>query len=152
MLELGEQGRLAAEAPGELHVGLPEDFERYGFARLPISRPVHYAHSTYTRDSFEDEPARNRVSIAHEPTSSPSLYWTPSRTRRRRPPGRGLNIGGSRTSGIKNRALILAGGGLEVAPEAGMLQVWLEESGLSFLDADGASEGGPLASLHESQQ
>src|SRR3954468_24806064 len=40
------------------------------------------------------------------------------------------------------RALILAGGGLKVAFQAGVLQVWLDEAGLTFDDADGASGGG----------
>ncbi|MER5549146.1 patatin-like phospholipase family protein [Streptomyces sp. NPDC002589] len=39
------------------------------------------------------------------------------------------------------RALILAGGGLKVAFQAGVLQVWLDEAGLRFDHADGASGG-----------
>ena len=39
------------------------------------------------------------------------------------------------------RALILAGGGLKVAFQAGVLQVWLDEAGLPFELADGASGG-----------
>ena len=39
------------------------------------------------------------------------------------------------------RALILAGGGLKVAYQAGVLQVWLDEAKLTFDDADGASGG-----------
>ncbi len=39
------------------------------------------------------------------------------------------------------RSLILAGGGLKVAFQAGVLQVWLDEAGLSFDHADGASGG-----------
>jgi len=39
------------------------------------------------------------------------------------------------------RALILAGGGLKVAFQAGVLQVWLDEAGLTFDHADGASGG-----------
>lgn len=39
------------------------------------------------------------------------------------------------------RALILAGGGLKVAYQAGVLQVWLDEAGLRFDLADGASGG-----------
>src|SRR5919107_5874199 len=39
------------------------------------------------------------------------------------------------------RALILAGGGLKVAFQAGVLQVWLDEARLTFDDADGASGG-----------
>jgi predicted acylesterase/phospholipase RssA len=45
----------------------------------------------------------------------------------------------SRTS--PKRALILAGGGLKVAFQAGVLQVWLDEAGLTFDHADGASGG-----------
>jgi predicted acylesterase/phospholipase RssA len=41
----------------------------------------------------------------------------------------------------KKRSLILAGGGLKVAFQAGVLQVWLDEAGLSFDHADGASGG-----------
>jgi predicted acylesterase/phospholipase RssA len=37
--------------------------------------------------------------------------------------------------------LILAGGGTKVAFQAGVLQVWLDEAGLSFDHADGASGG-----------
>jgi hypothetical protein len=40
MLELGDQGCLAAEAPGQPRVGLPEDLECDGFVCLPIARPV----------------------------------------------------------------------------------------------------------------
>jgi predicted acylesterase/phospholipase RssA len=39
------------------------------------------------------------------------------------------------------RALILAGGGLKVAFQAGVLQVWLDEAGIEFDIADGASGG-----------
>jgi predicted acylesterase/phospholipase RssA len=39
------------------------------------------------------------------------------------------------------RALILAGGGLKVAFQAGVLQVWLDEAGIDFELADGASGG-----------
>jgi len=39
------------------------------------------------------------------------------------------------------RALILAGGGLKVAAQAGVLQVWLDEAGVEFHLADGASGG-----------
>jgi len=39
------------------------------------------------------------------------------------------------------RALILAGGGLKVAFQAGVLQVWLDEAGLAFDHADAASGG-----------
>lgn len=41
----------------------------------------------------------------------------------------------------KKRALILAGGGVKVAFQAGVLQVWLDEAGLTFDLADGASGG-----------
>ncbi len=39
------------------------------------------------------------------------------------------------------RALILAGGGMKVAWQAGVLQVWLDEAGLTFDIFDGASGG-----------
>jgi len=39
------------------------------------------------------------------------------------------------------RSLILAGGGLKVGFQAGVLQVWLDEAGLTFDHADGASGG-----------
>ncbi len=39
------------------------------------------------------------------------------------------------------RSLILAGGGLKVAFQAGVLQVWLDEAGIVFDHADGASGG-----------
>ncbi|MFW5811172.1 MAG: patatin-like phospholipase family protein, partial [Thermodesulfobacteriota bacterium] len=39
------------------------------------------------------------------------------------------------------RALILAGGGVKVAFQAGALQVWLDEAELEFDLADGASGG-----------
>jgi predicted patatin/cPLA2 family phospholipase len=42
---------------------------------------------------------------------------------------------------MPKRALILAGGGLKVAFQAGVLQVWLDEAGLQFDHADGASGG-----------
>ena len=41
----------------------------------------------------------------------------------------------------KKRALIFAGGGIKVAFQAGVLQVWLDEAGLAFDLADGASGG-----------
>ena len=41
----------------------------------------------------------------------------------------------------KRRSLILAGGGLKVALQAGVLQVWLDEAGLEFDHVDGASGG-----------
>ncbi|MFL5914892.1 MAG: patatin-like phospholipase family protein [Gaiellaceae bacterium] len=44
-------------------------------------------------------------------------------------------------SGRPRRALILAGGGIKVAFQAGALQVWLDEAGLEFDLADGASGG-----------
>lgn len=42
---------------------------------------------------------------------------------------------------MTKRSLILAGGGLKVAYQAGVLQVWLDEAGLTFDHADGASGG-----------
>jgi len=39
------------------------------------------------------------------------------------------------------RALILAGGALKVAAQAGVLQVWLDEAEVEFHLADGASGG-----------
>ncbi len=41
----------------------------------------------------------------------------------------------------RKRSLILAGGGMKVAFQAGVLQVWLDEAGLTFDHADGASGG-----------
>lgn len=41
----------------------------------------------------------------------------------------------------KKRSLILAGGGMKVAFQAGVLQVWLDEVGLTFDHADGVSGG-----------
>ncbi len=41
----------------------------------------------------------------------------------------------------KKRSLILAGGGLKVGFQAGVLEVWLDEAGLKFDHADGASGG-----------
>jgi predicted acylesterase/phospholipase RssA len=41
----------------------------------------------------------------------------------------------------RRRSLILAGGGIKVAFQAGVLQVWLDEAGLAFDHADGASGG-----------
>src|SRR5438034_8297006 len=45
------------------------------------------------------------------------------------------------TNGNKKRSLILAGGGIKVAFQAGALQVWLDEAGLTFDHVDGASGG-----------
>ena len=42
---------------------------------------------------------------------------------------------------VKKRSLILAGGGLKVGFQAGVLEVWLDEAGLRFDHADGASAG-----------
>src|SRR5437588_2266825 len=44
-------------------------------------------------------------------------------------------------NGNKKRSLILAGGGIKVAFQAGALQVWLDEAGLTFDHVDGASGG-----------
>jgi predicted acylesterase/phospholipase RssA len=41
----------------------------------------------------------------------------------------------------RKRSLVLAGGGLKVAYQAGVLQVWLDEAGLTFDHVDGASGG-----------
>jgi predicted patatin/cPLA2 family phospholipase len=41
----------------------------------------------------------------------------------------------------RRRSLILAGGGVKVAFQAGVLQVWLDEAGIAFNHADGASGG-----------
>ena len=41
----------------------------------------------------------------------------------------------------KRRSLILAGGGIKVAFQAGALQVWLDEAGLKFNHVDAASGG-----------
>ncbi len=50
-------------------------------------------------------------------------------------------MSGDRESASGGRALILAGGGLKVAFQAGVLQVWLDEAELTFDHADGASGG-----------
>jgi predicted acylesterase/phospholipase RssA len=42
---------------------------------------------------------------------------------------------------MAKRALVLAGGGLKVGFQAGVLQVWMDEAGLTFDHADGASGG-----------
>jgi predicted acylesterase/phospholipase RssA len=42
---------------------------------------------------------------------------------------------------MAKRSLMLAGGGVKVAFQAGALQVWLDEAGLEFDHADGASGG-----------
>src|SRR5207249_4984832 len=49
----------------------------------------------------------------------------------------------ARSDGIlrPKRSLILAGGGIKVAFQAGVLQVWLDEAGLKFDHADAASGG-----------
>lgn len=41
----------------------------------------------------------------------------------------------------KRRSLIMAGGGVKVAYQAGVLQVWLDEAKICFDHADGASGG-----------
>ena len=41
----------------------------------------------------------------------------------------------------KKRSLILAGGGIKVSFQAGVLQVWLDEAELEFDHVDGASGG-----------
>jgi predicted patatin/cPLA2 family phospholipase len=42
---------------------------------------------------------------------------------------------------MPKRALILAGGGMKVGFQAGVLEVWLDEAGITFDHADGASGG-----------
>jgi predicted patatin/cPLA2 family phospholipase len=49
-------------------------------------------------------------------------------------------VGGD-AGGARRRSLVLAGGGVKVAFQAGVLQVWLDEAGLEFDHADGASGG-----------
>ncbi len=44
-------------------------------------------------------------------------------------------------SNSKKRSLILAGGGIKVAFQSGVLQVWLDEAGLEFNHVDAASGG-----------
>jgi predicted acylesterase/phospholipase RssA len=61
-------------------------------------------------------------------------------TARRRPLDYNIMLtGGSQR--VAKRSLILAGGGVKVAYQAGVLQVWLDEAGLTFDHADGASGG-----------
>lgn len=50
-------------------------------------------------------------------------------------------MGDRQAAPASKRALILAGGGLKVAYQAGVMQVWLDEAGLEFDHADGASGG-----------
>lgn len=45
------------------------------------------------------------------------------------------------TPSRKRRSLVLAGGGLKVAFQAGVLQVWLDEAGIEFDHVDAASGG-----------
>src|SRR5919106_1419651 len=40
---------------------------------------------------------------------------------------------------MPKRSLMLAGGGLKIAFQAGVLQVWLDEAGIKFDHADGVS-------------
>jgi len=40
---------------------------------------------------------------------------------------------------MTKRTLMLAGGGLKIAFQAGVLQVWLDEAGLEFDHGDGVS-------------
>ena len=40
---------------------------------------------------------------------------------------------------MPKRSLMLAGGGLKIAFQAGVLQVWLDEAGIEFDHADGVS-------------
>lgn len=42
---------------------------------------------------------------------------------------------------MTKRSLMLAGGGMKVAFQAGVMQVWLDEAGLAFQHVDGASGG-----------
>src|ERR1700756_3323092 len=81
--------------------------------------------------------------------------WAPTRRSRSPPWPTASRTGSLTTSGTRGgphmsadgesasggRALILAGGGLKVAFQAGVLQVWLDEAGLTFDHADGASGG-----------
>jgi len=46
--------------------------------------------------------------------------------------------------GDRMDSLVLAGGGIKVGFQAGVLQVWLDEAGLTFDHAAGASRGGCL--------
>ena len=46
-----------------------------------------------------------------------------------------------KVNGQPRRSLILAGGGMKVAFQAGVMQVWLDEAGIRFDHVDGASGG-----------
>ncbi len=48
---------------------------------------------------------------------------------------------GSDNYSHKKRSLILAGGGMKVAFQAGVLQIWLDEAGITFDHVDGVSGG-----------
>ena len=52
-----------------------------------------------------------------------------------------MNETGNHNTHQKRRSLILAGGGVKVAFQAGVLQVWLDEAGIVFDHVDGASGG-----------
>ena len=69
------------------------------------------------------------------PTASPSGSLTTSATRG------GQDMSAQAEAANGGRALILAGGGLKVAFQAGVLQVWLDEAKLTFSHADGRSGG-----------
>jgi predicted acylesterase/phospholipase RssA len=53
----------------------------------------------------------------------------------------GAQLNGKPQQPPRRRALIMAGGGLKVAYEAGVMQVWLDEAGIEFAHADGCSGG-----------
>src|SRR4030095_16792985 len=69
-----------------------------------------------------------------------------NRDRAGRPPGTSRCAHGPRLRpggavSAMRRSLILAGGGLKVAFQAGVLQVWLDEAGMTFDHVDAASGG-----------
>jgi predicted acylesterase/phospholipase RssA len=87
-----------------------------------------------------------RKARAHKAAPKRSARRAAAPARRRAPAPRpasapGRRLATPRSDRPRKRALILAGGGIKVGFQAGVLEVWLDEAGLTFDHADGASGG-----------
>jgi predicted acylesterase/phospholipase RssA len=80
-------------------------------------------------------PAQGGYTVSAHGALSPAGGHFPQRGRRA---NRSNDV---READVAKRALILAGGGMKVGFQAGVLQVWLDEADLTFDHADGASGG-----------
>ena len=90
--------------------------------------------------SREDEPTSKQDADVEKPDQE-TESWAADRGGDEAAESSGAAPVGAPHGEVALRGLILAGGGLKVAFQAGVLQVWLDEAEISFDHADGASGG-----------